>query len=367
MSPRSNSEARKVVPTAKSCVAFAASVISVIVLVVFQQRVVRIAAKFGDFNADLVHMLPAVTTREPGVAKHALCARMPLGGGRLGNYMFVHAATLGIAYSLNCTPLIHVNNNPLPSVFKIATERVNGRSRTKWKHFAERDASRFDLRVRSLRGDVDHDLKGFFQSWKYFADPEIQKKIREEFTFQDAILARAKAFLLNATKSYWMAKNQSRDLSGIPSGTNDTQSQLKLVGIHVRMGDLIRSPAKSLGYRTAPASYLRKAIGYFERRYNGTRLMFVLCSDSMAWAKDNVKSRQHPVVFSEGGQAAVDLAILSLCTDIVMTVGTFGWWAAWLADGITLYWNEWPKQPSKIAKHFLADDYYPPHWIGMSA
>jgi galactoside 2-L-fucosyltransferase 1/2 len=89
------------------------------------------------------------------------------------------------------------------------------------------------------------------------------------------------------------------------------------------------------------------------------------CSDGLDWVKLNVKSHASAIVLSDNKRGEGDLAILTLCDDIIMTVGSFGWWAGWLAGGTTIYWKDYPKPHSDLAVHFNTVDYYPKNWIGM--
>ncbi|XP_060587992.1 uncharacterized protein LOC132743491 [Ruditapes philippinarum] len=61
-----------------------------------------------------------------------------------------------------------------------------------------------------------------------------------------------------------------------------------------------------------------------------------------------------------------DLAAMSLCDHMIISVGTFGWWGGWLAGGSVIYFNGYPKPGSEISKYFVKDDFYPPFWIGIT-
>ena len=52
----------------------------------------------------------------------------------------------------------------------------------------------------------------------------------------------------------------------------------------------------------------------------------------------------------------------SYCT---LATGTFSWWAAWLADGITVYYANYPRRGSWLSKQVHKDDYYHPDWIAL--
>jgi galactoside 2-L-fucosyltransferase 1/2 len=68
------------------------------------------------------------------------------------------------------------------------------------------------------------------------------------------------------------------------------------------------------------------------------RAHFIVISDDISWCRQNMKPfGQHTIDFIDGERSpAVDLAIASLCDHAIITFGTFGWWAAWFANGLTL-------------------------------
>ncbi|XP_052086627.1 uncharacterized protein LOC127723951 [Mytilus californianus] len=63
----------------------------------------------------------------------------------------------------------------------------------------------------------------------------------------------------------------------------------------------------------------------------------------------------------------VDMCVLSKCNHSIMTVGSFGWWAAWLANGTAIYYKNVAKHNSSFRNDFSADmtDYFYPGWIGF--
>jgi galactoside 2-L-fucosyltransferase 1/2 len=70
------------------------------------------------------------------------------------------------------------------------------------------------------------------------------------------------------------------------------------------------------------------------------------------------------VDFSVGNSASADLAILSSCNHSVVTAGSFGWWAAWLANGYTVYYGNYPPfDRVNLTSH--ARDYIPTNWFGI--
>ena len=133
-------------------------------------------------------------------------------------------------------------------------------------------------------------------------------------------------------------------------------------------------------YSVADVGYLRNALQHFMNRRGNTtgdhRIVFVVCSDDIGWSKaafDSLRqfrnvtglSGADKFVYSEKGEAGFDLRILSRCDSMIITSGSFGWWAAWLANGTTVYYKNFPKSGSVSALNFIKGDYYPPQWIPM--
>jgi len=58
--------------------------------------------------------------------------------------------------------------------------------------------------------------------------------------------------------------------------------------------------------------------------------------------------------------------VLSSCDHVIVSAGSFGWWAAWLANGTTIYYDKWPRNGTTLSAVFDREDYYPPHWVPIS-
>jgi galactoside 2-L-fucosyltransferase 1/2 len=56
-----------------------------------------------------------------------------------------------------------------------------------------------------------------------------------------------------------------------------------------------------------------------------------------------------------------------MCNHTIITVGSFGWWSAWLANGTTVYFKDVAKQNSPLRKAFSKDmsDFFFPSWVGL--
>ena len=264
-------------------------------------------------------------------------------GGRTGNIIFEYASLLGIGKRNNLTPIIP-SSLSLCEVFQIKTLRTSNvdallGNYNRHEEFGRR-ASAYDPRTERLEFK-NTKLAGYFQSWRYFKMAETE--IREQLTFKPVIKQKAETFL-------------QEHLTPTSRG-----SSVVRVGIHVRRADHLDPYFQNYGYTTPDAAYFIKAMLYFRDKFDSVQ--FVVCSDDIGWCRENIIGDD--VVYSRTNSAMVDLAILSLCDHTIMSVGSFGWWGAWLTNGTTIYYNKWPKEFSLLEYNVDKKDYFPPEWIPM--
>ncbi|ELT96976.1 hypothetical protein CAPTEDRAFT_37310, partial [Capitella teleta] len=189
---------------------------------------------------------------------------------------------------------------------------------------------------------------GYFQSWKYFTD--IQSHLRGSLNFKPHVEATASEFIRGEVTKH----------------TNLDDGQYILIGIHVRRGDAIKNvKLLKYGYAIVPSSYYEHAVEHLARRFNELPLVFIVCSDDVEWSKKNLHHLRQNFIFSEGNSDAVDLAILAKCKHVIMSMGTFGWWGAWLSGGDAVYYKNWPRKGSQLEKSFDKGDYFLRHWIAI--
>lgn len=190
----------------------------------------------------------------------------------------------------------------------------------------------------------DTTLQGYYQSWKYFQ--EYASDIRQQLTFRPKFLTPATEFL-----------------ASINNGSCRNCRPKTFVGVHVRRGDRVAIRHFRKRYSVASEGYLRKAMDYFRQKYDDVH--FVVCSDSMKWCNKTLGG-QKDVTFSLTRRHGTDLAILSLCNHTVFTVGTFGWWAAWLAGGTAVYYPDQVNVSTTLYDQLKVDDYFIPDWIPIT-
>ena len=289
---------------------------------------------------------PKYKPRELSKDRHYLCVKQE---GGLGNSMFAYASLWGISHKNHMKPTwsafqllrnyFHLNSTEM-------TEDIPPRS---WSLFLEDGASVYDDRTEELNYDLDIVLLGFYQSWKYF---ESQKAaIRQHFSFREEILVLGRGYL---TQAY----EESYGLANIPL------KAVTYIGVHIRRGDMLHSDTIKKGFTVATVEYLEAAMVFFASRHRHP--LFVVCSDDIPWSRHHVPRTLGPVAFSSERYAVEDLAILSLCNHTIITVGTFGWWAGWLAGGTVLYYADFPARGSALQQEFNPKDFYPPRWKGLS-
>jgi len=137
------------------------------------------------------------------------------------------------------------------------------------------------------------------------------------------------------------------------------------VGLHVRRGDFLLPINVDYGLTVVNRKYLEEACRYFTTRHR--RVQFVLATDDRSWTLSNLPevSSNAEIVISNN-TAAVDLAILSSCDAVIVSTGSFGWWGAWLANGTTVFYPDWPRNGSKFSQIFNRKNFFPSHWIPVS-
>jgi galactoside 2-L-fucosyltransferase 1/2 len=271
--------------------------------------------------------------------------------------MFTYAATYGIAQRNNMTPVIE-RRTLLTQVFQGIDMPLSDDMRNTLfgsvveHHEYGRRGSAYDRgteRLFKMYNRTNVQLRGYFQSWRYF--DHVADVVRRNFVFKEDIARRANEYLSSVAPPQW------RDVDFVR------------VGIHVRRGDMIQPYYQDYGYNVPPAEYFVKAMRMFIQRFQ--RVQFIVCSDDVDWCRANIPPARSfgenvDLAISVGHSQFEDLAILSRCNHVIMSVGSFGWWAAWLANGTTVYYENWPRPSSMLDYHVDKSDYFPSHWLKLS-
>lgn len=178
-------------------------------------------------------------------------------------------------------------------------------------------------------------------SYKYFE--HVEEELRFDLTFKENILHAARRWLEQRTPHKWRNKKFVR------------------VVIHVRRTAFTKPHLVQQGWTRPTADYFRRSMSFFTNCLE--RVQFVVLSDDQAWCMKHIKATD--AVYSIGHTPIVDLAIASLCDHAIITVGTYGWWAAWFANGATVTQKNVPRNGSLLSKDIYRTDHYKPDWIGL--
>uniref|UniRef100_A0A8C0N8B6 L-Fucosyltransferase n=1 Tax=Canis lupus familiaris TaxID=9615 RepID=A0A8C0N8B6_CANLF len=189
-------------------------------------------------------------------------------------------------------------------------------------------------------------LTGYPCSWTFYH--HLRHEILREFTLHDHVREEAQKFL------------RGLQVNGRQPGT--------FVGVHVRRGDYVQVMPNVWKGVVADQRYLEQALDWFRTRYNSP--IFVVTSNGMAWCRQNINSSRGDVVFAGNGiesSPAKDFALLTQCNHTIMTIGTFGIWAAYLAGGETIYLANYTLPDSPFLKIFKPEAAFLPEWVGIAA
>ncbi|XP_041029189.1 galactoside alpha-(1,2)-fucosyltransferase 2-like [Carcharodon carcharias] len=265
--------------------------------------------------------------------------------GRLGNQMGKYATLYALA-KLNGHQayILPAMANYLSPIFKITLPTLHDsvRNRIHWKGYYLHDW--MDDQYRSIPGDYVS-LSGYPCSWTFYH--HIREEILREFIFHDFLKEQINAFL--------------RHIAG-------ERKNVTYVGVHVRRGDYTHVMPNIWKGVIADKKYLDTAMAYFRNKYKN--VIFAVTSNGMDWCKKNIDNSKGDVFFSDDpkqSSPAEDIAILAHCNHTIMTIGTFGYWAAYLAGGETIYLTNFTLPESPFLKLFKYEAAFLPQWIGIPA
>lgn len=277
-------------------------------------------------------------------------------GRRLGNLLFDLAAVIFVAELAGRKAVLEKTMNiALEKVFKLNMERVE--NLCPCHVIGESHHLAYDINTEKIAFNDPTIwnktilVAGFRQSWKYTLS--IERRLRKHLVFRDEIQ--------NFTDNYFQEV--------IPSGWK--RVGFVRVGIHCRRGDInVVQNFVKYGYTVPSETYFYKAMKYFTDKYS--RVQFIVTSDDSNWTHahivnaNNIPSNAINITYTAGNTAGQDFAILSMCDHVIMSTGTYGWWAAWIAKGTTIYYSDWPRKGSPLAGQFKREDFFPPNWIPMA-
>jgi len=184
-------------------------------------------------------------------------------------------------------------------------------------------------------------INNVFLSYKYFQ--HVEEELHCDFTFKPHIMDKARRWLNDQIPDEWKDEKFVR------------------VVIHVRRGDRASPDYVQGGWSLPTKNYFRRSMTYFTDCLE--RVQFVVLSDDTAWCRQHIHATN--IVYSSGHSPIVDLAIASLCDHAITTIGTYSWWVAWFANGVTITQKNIAPKGSRLLKRLRKADYFKPDWIGF--
>ncbi|CAE1301357.1 FUT1_2 [Acanthosepion pharaonis] len=263
------------------------------------------------------------------------------------NRMFMLASSYGIAKRFNMTVITKPDILPFfeMDVTNSLIRFLNDTSICKKATiFRELKADRFDDRILKFKSKPQIYMDGFFQSWKYFANAEME--LRALFQFDEWLVYRAEEKLESIKNDIYLAQQEPKDLI--------------FVGIHMQRKRFAKNGTETM----ASKSYFYNAMKFFVVHFN--HVIFVACSDTPGLAEENLPEFVH---FVHNTDPVFQMCLLTRCNHTIMSPGAFEWWASWLADGITTYFQSPVKEKEIKQEEFNTSmsDYYWPNWIPIFA
>ncbi len=232
--------------------------------------------------------------------------------GGLGNQMFQYAAALSYARRVGL-PLrldLFAYDRPAPyREFLLGRLRVPIRRANSWEVLWARRRPHFE------KGGVfddflfaDHGsawLCGFWENVAYIQD--VLPTLKRRFLPRDQAVA--------------IGAYEIVERAGRGGG--------QVVGVHLRRGDRGPGGGAYAPFSTLPAEYYRAAAGRFPPATNF--LVFSDSPDDIAWCRAHLGLGEDArISFSDGRDPILDLFALTLCDHVIISAGTFSWWAGYL-------------------------------------
>ncbi|PVD33021.1 hypothetical protein C0Q70_08469 [Pomacea canaliculata] len=257
--------------------------------------------------------------------------------------MFQYASLLGIALKTNRIPVFLETSSGLRDVLRntsIIDNSVRYSSHCNENFVRERVCCKSFPGFFQLDPNKNYRIGRYLQSWRYFFEHEAE--IRQAMKFKDSVVSQAQQVVDSLRQKY-----------------NRT-----LTGVHVRRGDYLY--VEHQGYKTAPLTYLLHAMDYVTKRFGD--VTFVVSSDDVRWCQEQFANTSDVIVLSANSTPAVDMMTLASLDHMIMTVGTYGWWASFLNPGVTVYYRDFVDPGTPLSESFNPNgtDFYCPVWISLS-
>ena len=221
--------------------------------------------------------------------------------GRLGNNLFQFASAFGLSLQYSCR--LYLGSDMIAALsqyFEIQLPDLLTQSELNITFPIEKLYNHCTHIPKLIQfNESNHlELDGYWQAHTHFLNQT--DRIKQQLRFKQTVVDPVKNFLQ----------------------TNVSDHVSQLIGVHVRRGDFV-------GQRNISSDqFIFTAMDYFRRKYGRTKFIFV--SDDKAYCREQFGQRNDTYFTPNSFNPAQDMALLSLCHHVIITVGTFGWWGAYL-------------------------------------
>ncbi len=256
--------------------------------------------------------------------RNELTVVSPVLAGGLGNQMFEIAAAVSLAQDNNALLVINPTEHILPNQGKNVnnyTNNVFSRIVTDTKPPVNSTISVESIYFQPIQFTGKHTrLQGHFQSYKYF-DHNRQ------------YIQRLFAPTLDVEEHIWRKY--------------DMEAASKFTAIQVRRGDYVKFPQH---HPLLPPEDYAKSV-----KMNDCEGVWIF-SDDIEWCKQNLYF-DVPIEYVKD-EDYIEMYLMGLCKNIVISNSSFGWWAAYLGNAKVYAPNPW-FGPAILTK---PDDLIPSNW-----
>ena len=100
---------------------------------------------------------------------------------------------------------------------------------------------------------------------------------------------------------------------------------------------------------------------HFRAKYKN--VVFIAVSEHKHYIKKNIVGDD--VLYSTSRSDILELTLLTLCDHTIMSVGTFSWWAAYLAGGDVVYYKDHMPKTGRLSSFHNDFQFFLPEWKAM--
>lgn len=302
--------------------------------------------KHRNTNSSKLDLLHKTTT----IAKNNNLFIFTKTAGRLGNQLFRLFSTLGIAFHNNRQAVFEEDMLDMKRIFPRLQINVI-KEKPNWtlinnNRFWEFKEKMFHLPKTNLTFNGGHQYFRYFENRSSWLQREVWS------FFNPVMSSKAKNFIHNAKDDF---NNRIKAEDAIPTS----------VCVHVRRGDKSVISAQRT-YELPSVEAILNAMNYFESKLR--HVVFIVSSDTREWCREHLVKEN--VYISSFTSVEEDFVLLSSCDHMLMTAGTFGWWAGWLTamrGGTVLYYDQPYVEESWACRNMDKRNIFPHNWIAYNS